>query len=157
MLRSPRRARRRAADLDVGRQRRCSAPARRRSTAEWEKALLAALGATAVPDGADRGDDQPKVEIYDTTLRDGSQQVGLDLTVADKLRVAAALDGLGVDVIEGGWPGSNPKDAEFFERVKRAGLQARDAGRVRRHQAAAPDVEDDANLARAARGARRRS
>jgi 2-isopropylmalate synthase len=60
----------------------------------------------------------PKVEIYDTTLRDGSQQVGLDLTVADKLRVAAALDGLGVDVIEGGWPGSNPKDAEFFERAK---------------------------------------
>ncbi len=59
-----------------------------------------------------------KVEIYDTTLRDGSQQVGLDLTVADKLRVAAALDGLGVDVIEGGWPGSNPKDAEFFERAK---------------------------------------
>jgi 2-isopropylmalate synthase len=53
----------------------------------------------------------PKVEIYDTTLRDGSQQVGLDLTVADKLHVAAALDGLGVDVIEGGWPGSNPKDA----------------------------------------------
>jgi len=59
-----------------------------------------------------------KVEIYDTTLRDGSQQVGLDLTVADKLRVAVALDNLGVDVIEGGWPGSNPKDAEFFERVK---------------------------------------
>ena len=43
-----------------------------------------------------------KVEIYDTTLRDGSQQVGLDLTVADKLQVATVLDGLGVDVIEGG-------------------------------------------------------
>ncbi|MGH3396209.1 MAG: hypothetical protein ACRDPO_16140, partial [Streptosporangiaceae bacterium] len=48
-----------------------------------------------------------RVEIYDTTLRDGSQQVGLDLTVSDKLRVAGVLDGLGVDVIEGGWPGSN--------------------------------------------------
>jgi 2-isopropylmalate synthase len=58
------------------------------------------------------------LEIYDTTLRDGSQQVGLDLTVEDKLRVAAALDGLGVDVIEGGWPGSNPKDAEFFARAR---------------------------------------
>ncbi len=58
------------------------------------------------------------VEIYDTTLRDGSQQVGLDLTVTDKLRVATALDALGVDVIEGGWPGSNPKDAEFFARAK---------------------------------------
>jgi 2-isopropylmalate synthase len=58
-----------------------------------------------------------KVEIYDTTLRDGSQQVGLDLTVSDKLHVAAALDALGVDVVEGGWPGSNPKDAEFFGRA----------------------------------------
>jgi len=57
------------------------------------------------------------VEIYDTTLRDGSQQVGLDLTVEDKLRVAAALDALGVDVVEGGWPGSNPKDKEFFARA----------------------------------------
>ena len=60
---------------------------------------------------------QPAIEIYDTTLRDGSQQVGLDLTVEDKLRVAAALDSLGVDVVEGGWPGSNPKDAEFFARA----------------------------------------
>ncbi|HVB44788.1 MAG TPA: citramalate synthase [Streptosporangiaceae bacterium] len=58
-----------------------------------------------------------RVEMYDTTLRDGSQQVGLDLTVEDKLRVAAALDGLGVDVVEGGWPGSNPKDKEFFARA----------------------------------------
>jgi 2-isopropylmalate synthase len=59
----------------------------------------------------------PSVEMYDTTLRDGSQQVGLDLTVDDKLRVAAALDALGVDVVEGGWPGSNPKDKEFFARA----------------------------------------
>ena len=59
----------------------------------------------------------PGVEMYDTTLRDGSQQVGLDLTVEDKLRVAAALDALGVDVVEGGWPGSNPKDKEFFARA----------------------------------------
>ncbi|HEY2285833.1 MAG TPA: citramalate synthase [Streptosporangiaceae bacterium] len=89
----------------------------------------------------------PRVEIYDTTLRDGSQQVGLDLTVADKLRVATALDGLGVDVIEGGWPGSNPKDAEFFERVKEvefknAQLAAFGATRPPRRA-----VEDDANLA----------
>jgi len=58
-----------------------------------------------------------RVEIYDTTLRDGAQQVGLDLTVEDKLRIAAALDALGVDVVEGGWPGSNPKDKEFFARA----------------------------------------
>jgi 2-isopropylmalate synthase len=58
------------------------------------------------------------VETYDTTLRDGSQQVGLNFTVADKLRVTQLLDDLGVDVIEGGWPGSNPKDAEYFQRVR---------------------------------------
>ena len=90
---------------------------------------------------------QPKVEIYDTTLRDGSQQVGLDLTVADKLRVATALDNLGVDVIEGGWPGSNPKDAEFFARVKsmefkHAQLAAFGATRLPRR-----GVDDDASLA----------
>jgi len=67
------------------------------------------------PDGGGSG--ASRVEIYDTTLRDGSQQVGLDLTVEDKLRVAAALDALGVDVVEGGWPGSNPKDKEFFARA----------------------------------------
>jgi len=88
-----------------------------------------------------------KVEIYDTTLRDGSQQVGLDLTVADKLRVAAALDALGVDVVEGGWPGSNPKDAEFFARAselewKNAQLAAFGATRMPRR-----GVDDDANLA----------
>jgi 2-isopropylmalate synthase len=57
------------------------------------------------------------VDIYDTTLRDGSQQEGLSLTVDDKLRVAEQLDHLGVQYIEGGWPGANPKDAEFFARA----------------------------------------
>src|SRR5262249_57281456 len=57
------------------------------------------------------------VDIYDTTLRDGSQQEGLSLTVDDKLRVAEQLDHLGVRYIEGGWPGANPKDAEFFRRA----------------------------------------
>jgi 2-isopropylmalate synthase len=60
---------------------------------------------------------QDHVETYDTTLRDGSQQVGLQFTVADKLRVTRLLDDLGVDVVEGGWPGSNPKDAEYFARA----------------------------------------
>ena len=89
----------------------------------------------------------PKVEIYDTTLRDGSQQVGLDLTVADKLRVAEALDSLGVDVIEGGWPGSNPKDAEFFERAKH--LEFRNATLAAFGATRLPGryVEDDASLA----------
>ena len=57
------------------------------------------------------------VDIYDTTLRDGSQQEGLSLTVDDKLRVAEQLDHLGVQYIEGGWPGANPKDEEFFRRA----------------------------------------
>lgn len=58
-----------------------------------------------------------RVDIYDTTLRDGSQAEGLSLTVDDKLRVAAQLDLLGVSYIEGGWPGANPKDEEFFRRA----------------------------------------
>ena len=57
------------------------------------------------------------VDIYDTTLRDGSQHEGLSLTVDDKLRVAEQLDHLGVQFIEGGWPGANPKDEEFFRRA----------------------------------------
>ncbi len=57
------------------------------------------------------------VDIFDTTLRDGSQQEGLSLTVDDKIRVAEQLDHLGVAYIEGGWPGANPKDEEFFARA----------------------------------------
>ena len=55
--------------------------------------------------------------VYDTTLRDGAQQEGLNLSVADKLTIARQLDGLGVGYIEGGWPGANPKDTEFFRRA----------------------------------------
>jgi len=58
------------------------------------------------------------VDIYDTTLRDGAQLEGISLTVADKLRIARQLDLLGVHFIEGGWPGANPKDEEFFERAR---------------------------------------
>ena len=57
------------------------------------------------------------VEIYDTTLRDGAQLEGISLTVDDKLRIAEQLDRLGVHYIEGGWPGANPKDVEFFQRA----------------------------------------
>ena len=58
-----------------------------------------------------------KVEIYDTTLRDGAQLEGISLTVDDKLRIAEQLDWLGVDYVEAGWPGSNPKDDEVFRRA----------------------------------------
>ncbi|MCW2599913.1 MAG: 2-isopropylmalate synthase/homocitrate synthase family protein [Frankiales bacterium] len=56
--------------------------------------------------------------VYDTTLRDGSQREGLSLSVNDKLTIARHLDDLGVGFIEGGWPGANPKDAEFFHRAR---------------------------------------
>jgi len=56
--------------------------------------------------------------VYDTTLRDGAQQEGLNLTVADKLMIARELDELGVGFIEGGWPGAIPKDTEFFKRAQ---------------------------------------
>src|SRR6195256_1684719 len=59
-----------------------------------------------------------RIEIYDTTLRDGTQGEGISFSVADKCRVAEELDTLGVDIIEGGWPGSNPRDVAFFERVR---------------------------------------
>ncbi|MEO7446920.1 MAG: citramalate synthase, partial [Humibacillus sp.] len=58
------------------------------------------------------------LHVYDTTLRDGAQQEGLNLSVQDKLTIAALLDELRVDFIEGGWPGANPKDTEFFERAR---------------------------------------
>lgn len=62
---------------------------------------------------------KPEVEIYDTTLRDGSQAEGINFSVMDKLRIAEKLDSFGVHYIEGGWPGSNPKDMEFFKQAKR--------------------------------------
>lgn len=59
-----------------------------------------------------------KIQIYDTTLRDGTQSEGFTLSANDKVRVAQRLDDFGVAFIEGGWPGSNPKDVEFFERAR---------------------------------------
>jgi len=62
--------------------------------------------------------DVPLIQIYDTTLRDGTQSEGFTLSSNDKVRIAQKLDELGVAFIEGGWPGSNPKDVEFFERAR---------------------------------------
>lgn len=62
---------------------------------------------------------KPEVEIYDTTLRDGSQGEGINFSVTDKLRIAERLDAFGIHYVEGGWPGSNPKDQEFFAQAKR--------------------------------------
>ncbi len=88
----------------------------------------------------------PSVRLYDTTLRDGTQREGLSLSVGDKVKIARALDRLGVQYIEGGWPGSNPKDAEFFRRMRAAPpARARVAafGSTRR---AGVHCEDDASI-----------
>ena len=63
------------------------------------------------------------IEIYDTTLRDGTQGEGVTFSVADKLRIAERLDAFGVHYIEGGWPGSNPRDIEFFDQAKKRTFQ----------------------------------
>jgi hypothetical protein len=62
---------------------------------------------------------KPEVEIYDTTLRDGSQGEGINFSALDKVRIAEKLDAFGIHYIEGGWPGSNPKDMEFFKEARR--------------------------------------
>src|SRR5689334_23355851 len=84
------------------------------------------------------------IEIYDTTLRDGTQGTGVTFSVADKLRIAERLDAFGVHYIEGGWPGSNPKDIEFFAEAKRRTFNhARLAafGSTRRKDVSAADDE----------------
>ena len=63
-----------------------------------------------------------KVQLYDTTLRDGAQQEGISFSVEDKLKICHKLDELGIEFIEGGWPGSNPKDTEFFARARKSRL-----------------------------------
>ncbi|MFD2704349.1 citramalate synthase [Salibacterium lacus] len=65
-----------------------------------------------------------QVKLYDTTLRDGTQGEGISLSVDDKLKIARKLDQLGVKYIEGGWPGSNPKDMNFFEEAKKLSLES---------------------------------
>jgi 2-isopropylmalate synthase len=87
-----------------------------------------------------------RIHLYDTSLRDGAQSEDVSFTLDDKLRVAELLDGLGIAYIEGGWPGSNPRDEEFFRAVRRLNLRrARIAafGSTRRANVAAAD---DLNL-----------
>jgi 2-isopropylmalate synthase len=89
---------------------------------------------------------QMGVILYDTTLRDGAQREGISFSLADKLKIAERLDRLGIQYIEGGWPGSNPKDMAFFEHAQ--GLRLKQAvvtafGSTRR---ATASVEEDANI-----------
>ncbi len=64
-----------------------------------------------------------RIEIYDTTLRDGAQTEDISFSVEDKLRITQKLDELGVHYIEGGWPGSNPRDIEYFKKAKKLRLK----------------------------------
>ncbi|MCM8783372.1 MAG: citramalate synthase [Candidatus Omnitrophica bacterium] len=87
-----------------------------------------------------------KVLLYDTTLRDGTQKEGVSLSVEDKIKIARKLDDLGIHYIEGGWPGSNPKDINFFQRIKEHPLKKAKLvafGSTRKKNI---NVENDANL-----------
>jgi 2-isopropylmalate synthase len=87
---------------------------------------------------------KPEVEVYDTTLRDGSQGEGINFSALDKLRIAEKLDAFGIHYIEGGWPGSNPKDMEFFKQAaKRKWKHARIAAFSMTRRKGAPVEKDE--------------
>ncbi|MEP6687588.1 MAG: citramalate synthase [Gemmatimonadales bacterium] len=86
------------------------------------------------------------LRLYDTTLRDGTQREGLSLSVEDKVKIARALDDLGVSYIEGGWPGSNPKDAEFFRRIRAVPLRHAKVAAFGSTRRAGVRCEDDPSL-----------
>lgn len=87
-----------------------------------------------------------QVEIYDTTLRDGSQREGISFSLDDKLKITKRLDAFGIDYIEGGWPGSNPKDAAYFEQVKELPLKHAKIVAFGMTCRAGTDPADDANV-----------
>ncbi len=87
-----------------------------------------------------------KIEIYDTTLRDGSQAEDIAFSVEDKLRITEKLDELGVHYIEGGWPGSNPKDAEYFKKVRRLSLSNAVVVAFGSTHRPKHEVQDDGNI-----------
>jgi len=87
-----------------------------------------------------------KVVVLETTLRDGTQGEGISLSVEDKLKITAKLDALGVTYIEGGWPGSNPKDMEYFHRVKKLPLKHAKVTAFSSTRRPGIDVRDDTNV-----------
>ena len=88
----------------------------------------------------------PVVEIYDTTLRDGSQAEGINFSAQDKIQIAQKLDELGVHYIEGGWPGSNPKDVTFFQEAKKMSLRKAKISAFGSTRRANTKVEEDKNI-----------
>lgn len=87
-----------------------------------------------------------QVELYDTTLRDGAQREGISFSVVDKLHIAQKLDEMGIQYIEGGWPGSNPKDAEFFTKAKNLELKKAKIAAFGSTRRAKGQAETDENL-----------
>ncbi|MBL7069172.1 MAG: citramalate synthase [Candidatus Omnitrophica bacterium] len=87
-----------------------------------------------------------RVKLYDTTLRDGAQSEGISFTVSDKLRIASKVDALGLGYIEGGWPGSNPKDMEFFRKAKHLKLNNSRVVAFGSTRRARTKVSEDANV-----------
>ena len=87
-----------------------------------------------------------KVTLFDTTLRDGAQTEGISFSLEDKIKIAKLLDELGVHYIEGGWPGSNPKDIEFFKAIKGVKLQHAKICAFSSTRKAGVKVEDDKNI-----------
>jgi len=88
-----------------------------------------------------------EVEIYDTTLRDGAQGESISFSLEDKLKIAQRLDELGVHYIEGGWPGSNPKDARFFKEIRKADIRQAKITAFGSTRRANRRVEEDENIA----------
>src|SRR5215470_238820 len=86
------------------------------------------------------------IEIYDTTLRDGTQAEDVAFTLEDKLRVLERLDDFGVDFVEGGWPGSNPRDAAFFTEARKISQKHARLAAFGATRRAGTKSSDDANL-----------
>ncbi|MBO8129144.1 MAG: citramalate synthase [Peptococcaceae bacterium] len=89
----------------------------------------------------------PVIQIYDTTLRDGAQSAAVSFSVEDKLKITRRLDKLGVHYVEGGWPGSNPKDREYFRRIREYTLKHAKIAAFSSTRRANTKVEDDPNTA----------
>lgn len=87
-----------------------------------------------------------KIELFDTTLRDGTQGEAINLSVQDKLLIAQKLDEFGINVIEGGWPGSNPKDEEFFQKAKAANFKNAELCAFGSTARSVNNIENDSNL-----------
>jgi 2-isopropylmalate synthase len=107
---------------------------------------LEELDCSAFDKGRSMAKKKPEIEIYDTTLRDGTQGEGINFSVADKIRLAERFDAFGIHYIEGGWPGSNPRDIEFFQQAaKKRWKNSKIAafGSTRRKKIA---VEEDAQV-----------